>query len=1006
MINKNETDHDLTIGHCNIQGGLTNIAKSSEIWQLIRKYDMDILSLNETNLNDGIDSSTLGIPTSHEFIRKDRGGGTRGGCGLLINKNINFKVVEIGIGATNIEALWVKLNDLNIYVCGFYRSHKYSNVDTFLEYMSASMLKLKNKNVIWIGDINIDQNNINSPAYKKLDMTLRSFNMIQTIRDITRIAQHGDKITCTTLDVIFTNCYSKFLKCNVLEERIGDHQAIDCILDLKVMKAPKYHKVRIRDHSQRNIDSFATFLSETDYSQILGSTELETAAMGLNDHLNKYYDDFFPFKTIRKHDNYINKPSRELLTAIKLKGKLYKKFKNALSKVGNASPSCNKCKICIRCKNCDKTWENYKTQRNLVTKLSKSNKRQNIIDDLKAKSIKNDLKGIWKTIKRASNISPGVDNVTKDMNENDMNSHFATIGSKIKAGIPEHDNISFNDFLPASSNDITLDSFREISYSDVETYINGLRKDKSIFDKLPLRIFKYILPCIQEPLTHIINLSLLNGKVPSFCKYAQVTPIWKGGDSSDFDNYRPISILPIIGKCIEYFVSVQLTEYMENNNLFTDQQYGFRKNNSTTFLMMDLFDDIYESKSKAKKPGIIFLDIKKAFDTVDHKILLDKLEYYGIQGVALTWFKNFLSDRYQCTKIDKKLSSFLIMNCGVPQGSILGPILFSIYINDITNACHSSKPYLFADDGALLFDDTCRKSYINMKFEMITIMKWLNVNKLALNANKTNFMIFDSAESSAEINLGFFSITECKQTKYLGLMVDNKLTFNDHIEYTKRKVSKRIGAMYRSKKLLPIKYRKMFANALMLPQFDYLDIIYNKAGVTKLRELDIMYKKVAKIALDVPITESSLNVYKDMKWLPLHLRRQVHLASYMYRIINNMCPSNTSNKFSYINGGSRSGNNCNLYINKSKTHKDFKYLGAKCWNVLPTFLRNAENVKLFSKIYKVRLLNSIVDNDSQYSVNNAYDNFYELPEEQENPADPSNLPEELRANLRSMGMSC
>lgn len=990
MINKNQTDHNLTIGHCNIQGGLTNIAKSNEIWQLIRKYDMDILSLNETNLNNSIDSSTLSIPTSHEFIRKDRGVGSRGGCGLLINKNVNFKVVEIGNNAANIEALWVKLNDLNIYVCGFYRSHKYSNLDTFLEYMSVSMLKLKNKNVIWIGDINIDQNNINSPAYKKLDMTLRSFNMVQTIKDITRIAQHGDKITCTTLDVIFTNCYSKFVECNVLDERLGDHQAIDCILDFKVTKAPKYHKVCIRDHSQQNIDSFATFLSETDYSQILGTTELETAAIGFNDHLNKYYDNFFPYKTICKHDNFIYRPSKELLAAIKLKSKLYKKFKKALCKIENRTPSCGRCKVCIHCKNCDKAWENYKTQRNHVTKLSKSNKRQNIIDDLKAKSLKNDLKGIWKTIKMASNISPGVDNTTQNMSANDMNSHFATIGSKIKAGIPEHDNITFKDFLPARSNDITLNSFIEVSCSEVDTYINGLAKDKSIFDKLPLRIFKYILPCILEPLTHIINLSLVNGGFPGFCKYAQVTPIWKGGDSSDFDNYRPISILPIIGKCIEYFVSVQLTEYMESNNLFTDQQYGFRKNNSTTYLMFDLFDDIYESKSKSKKPGIIFLDIKKAFDTVDHKILLDKLEYYGIKGIALMWFKNFLSDRYQCTKVDKKLSNFLKMNCGVPQGSILGPILFSIYINDITSACNFSKPYLFADDGALFFDDTCRKSYINMKFEMITIMKWLNVNKLSLNSNKTEYMIFDSTDCSVEIDIGNLSITECKHTKYLGLMVDNKLSFNAHIEYIKCKVSKRIGAMYRSKKLLPIKYRKMFANALMLPQFDYLDTIYNKAGVTKLRELDIIYKKVAKIALDVPKTESSLNVYKDMKWLPLHLRRQVHLASYMYRIINNMCPSNSSNKFSYVTGGSRSGDNCNLYINKSKTHKDFKYLGAKCWNVLPTNLRSSENVKFFGKIYKVRLLNSIID-DSQYSVNNACDHFYELPAVQENTADPSIL---------------
>ena len=167
---------------------------------------------------------------------------------------------------------------------------------------------------------------------------------------------------------------------------------------------------------------------------------------------------------------------------------------------------------------------------------------------------------------------------------------------------------------------------------------------------------------------------------------------------------------------------------------------------------------------------------------------------------------------------------------------------------------------------------------------------------------------------------------ETKLYKYLGIYIDNKLKFHEHIDYIKCKIAKRIGAMYRSKSLLPIKHRKMFANSLMLPQFDYLDIIYSRTSKTKLKELDILYKKIAKIALNVNKTESSLNVYRDMKWLPLHLRRQLHMATYMYKIVNNMAPPNIINKFSYVSGGSREGNNCNLYINKSRTHKEFFYI--------------------------------------------------------------------------------
>ena len=193
----------------------------------------------------------------------------------------------------------------------------------------------------------------------------------------------------------------------------------------------------------------------------------------------------------------------------------------------------------------------------------------------------------------------------------------------------------------------------------------------------------------------------------------------------------------------------------------------------------------------------------------------------------------------------------------------------------------------------------------------------------------------------------------------------------DHIS----KIQKRVGAMYRCSSLLPIKYRKMFANALALPHFDYLDTIYGRASKSKLHGLDILYKKVAKIALGVEITESSLNVYRDMKWLPLHLRRQVHLSSYMLKIINNCCPSNFMLKFSYVSGGSREGARCNLYIPKSITLKQFYYLGAKAWNNLPLNLRKLNDPKIFSKVYKTQLLDSIIK-DKNYILNNSFDYFY------------------------------
>ena len=218
-------------------------------------------------------------------------------------------------------------------------------------------------------------------------------------------------------------------------------------------------------------------------------------------------------------------------------------------------------------------------------------------------------------------------------------------------------------------------------------------------------------------------------------------------------------------------------------------------------------------------------------------------------------------------------------------------------------------------------------------------------------------------------------ICECKTQKYLGLIVDSKLTFYDHIEYIKKKVAKRIGAMYRSKSLLPLKFCKMFANALMLPQFDYLDIIWSKTFKYRLNELDILYKKVAKIALNVDIRESSSVVYQEMAWLPLHIRRQLHISSYMYRIVNEICPPHFTEKFTYISGGSRDGDNCNLYTKKSKTHKEFYYLGVKAWNILPQSLRASQSVISFSSACKNALMEKL-KNDEHCQINNRFDEFY------------------------------
>jgi len=316
-----------------------------------------------------------------------------------------------------------------------------------------------------------------------------------------------------------------------------------------------------------------------------------------------------------------------------------------------------------------------------------------------------------------------------------------------------------------------------------------------------MNVVKEYFNLICTPLTYIINLSLNSGIVPQETKITQVIPLFKSGDNSLFTNYRPVSVLPVFSKFLERIIHNRLLNFL--NDRLSQNQYGFRKNYSTAYALIQLYDKISSAFDDKKVTLGLFIDLSKAFDTVNHEILLDKLQHYGVCGIALEWFRSYLSCQKQFVQYNSWNSSLLHITCGVPQGSILGPLVFLVYINDLCSVSKVLEMILFADDTNIFYSHT-DASYlmeaVNLELEKITC--WFCTNKLSINVKKPNFIIFRPRQNSQTLDLAFnisnYSIDQVKETTFLGVILDEHLTGKSHIHNVAQKVSKavHVGIIY------------------------------------------------------------------------------------------------------------------------------------------------------------------------------------------------------------------
>ena len=432
--------------------------------------------------------------------------------------------------------------------------------------------------------------------------------------------------------------------------------------------------------------------------------------------------------------------------------------------------------------NDDENVSFYKKYRNKLNQLIRTAERKHFHDILLEH--KSNLKKSWQVIKAVINKRKYTPvnskfkvngTTTNDGNviANKFNTFFVNVGTVLAKSITPTDKNPVDYIQQDIINTLYFDPVTE---NEICKIIGSLKDSAARWDGLKSSMIKHIKESITVPLVHICNRSFVTGIFPSELKIANVVPIYKSGDEMVFSNYRPVSVLPVFSKLLERLVYNRLISHINDNKLLYEYQFGFQKGKSTHLAIMMLVDKITEALDQGESVVGVFLDFSKAFDTVDHNILLQKMDKYGITGVELQWFEDYLSNRMQYVTYNNHKSSHEKIHCGVPQGSILGPILFLLYINDLTSVSEYCFSVLFADDTNMFITGKDMDTLCHQLNEYLrNVQEWLQCNKLSLNVLKTHYMIFTPRNKLIDdivVKIHGVQIQRVYATKFLGVQID------------------------------------------------------------------------------------------------------------------------------------------------------------------------------------------------------------------------------------------